>query len=206
MDPIICHVILNQECVDHSIFLPRQRFSIPPLSRQNETENRIKKIMTETYINGPSIPNEIGENVTKKRQIIADARITIFRYLDDSREGKLAKRLHILPIRILNHRNLLGASFALTPDLSNISRSSRSYFFDITTHTIVLLDIICKILYSETPIIHTYMIYGPLDNFIHLANHQTKALSIMTSLILAINGYHRSSYCTAVNKILVSFS
>ena len=48
MDPIICHVILNQECADYSIFLPRQRFSIPPLSpRQNETENRIKvKMLT----------------------------------------------------------------------------------------------------------------------------------------------------------------
>lgn len=162
MDPIICHVILNQECADYSIFLPRQRFSIPPLSpRQNETENRIKKIITETYTNGPSIPNEIGKNVTKKRQIIADARITIFRYLDDNRGGKLAKRRYIPPIRIANHRNLLGESFALIPDLSNISRSSRSYFFDITTHTIVLLDLTCEILYSETLIIYTYMIYSP---------------------------------------------
>ena len=76
--------------------------------------------MAETYMNDPSIPNEIGKNGIKKRKKITAAGIITFRYLGDTLKDILNAQLHILPTRILNRLNLGVLSFSLTSNLSSI--------------------------------------------------------------------------------------
>ena len=77
--------------------------------------------MAETYMNDPSIPNEIGKNGIKKRKMIPAVYIITFRYLGDTLKDILNAQLYILPTRILNHLNLGALSFSLTSNLSSIS-------------------------------------------------------------------------------------